>query len=640
MASLTREIRIMAVVAAVAAWMAGPLGADTVTLVNGNTVEGVIVQESDRLVVVDTPGGQMTIPRSRVESIVRGGAWALELRRVEEAYQRGEWTDALALHRSALGMIAEAGVTLDSETQTALDQIVAACEEQLRSESAARFADLLEEIDGLVAAGNHQMALDRLGATMAEEAPDSPAQAMFDERAASVLLALADHQRDMIEPLLAVATLRRALEHDAGIAEIHLDLGMLLAARDQTDLEAITELEQAIALFPPDADPEQMIEAHFALGQCLQACGEYLRATDAFTWVHEQGGQEQRRALGLAVDSLMALVDSIPVTEENFPTLIEHLSRARALDPLRIEPLNMLADLYREISRDDDALALYQASLGLRQSQANIHLVMGEIHLERGEADRAEEFFANAIQYDPNSYSARCYLAEAYESRGRFREAQAQLASAIETSDLRAWAYMIRGRIHRRLENLDQARDDFERAIELQGNAIDPHLEMGLILTKQGEHLTARHHFERALDLVESGEITSLLDPDTVRAKCHIGLARIHLQRNELNQAVDALNSALELDPNYPDVHAALGQAHEMGEDYEAAEQAYLRAVELDPDDASIYFRLALLHQNNLDNREAAIENCLDYLRHHGTDIRTIHQMLRELGVDPETLNL
>ncbi|MBI5366824.1 MAG: hypothetical protein HZA54_07285, partial [Planctomycetes bacterium] len=53
------------------AWCGGPCAADVVRLKNGTLLEGRIVAEDDRALVLEIMGGRMQIPRADVLSVTR-----------------------------------------------------------------------------------------------------------------------------------------------------------------------------------------------------------------------------------------------------------------------------------------------------------------------------------------------------------------------------------------------------------------------------------------------------------------------------------------------------------------------------------------------------------------------------------------
>ncbi|MCX7704252.1 MAG: hypothetical protein N2234_09200, partial [Planctomycetota bacterium] len=74
------------------------LFADVVVLVDGRRIEGTIVKETEREVVIRVSQGELSIPRERIDEIVRGRKKsdeyeekAKEAKSAEEHYRLGMW---------------------------------------------------------------------------------------------------------------------------------------------------------------------------------------------------------------------------------------------------------------------------------------------------------------------------------------------------------------------------------------------------------------------------------------------------------------------------------------------------------------------------------------------------------------------
>lgn len=635
--------------------------ADTVTLTNGNQIVGVISQETATQITVDTAGGRMTIPRSRIQSIEAGAAWESWMQRAEDLRHRARWGEALEAYRMALDLMDEAGEAGDSEVRVTAERAVSECEGQIEAASALVFRDLLAEVESLVEAGRHQAAITLLEGAIADAQADQPVE-ILRQREAEVYLALARRQSDMTETMNAMQSLRRALELDPELAEAHLLLGQFLAQRDPASGDAIASLRQALDLFGEETGPEVVNEARYRLALCLEAARQRLEASEQFAQVHAAAGREYPRALSKAVDNILAWVNAQPMMTavtsgavsgetaasaasaepspsaggEAMAELIRMLNRAHDLDGTRIEPLNLLGDLYNCLGRSGEALDHYRRSLAIQNAQPLIHLRMGEMYaaMPGTEAQmQAEQALRSAVQYDPNLYPAHCALGEVYERRGQIEAATAEVEAALAINSNFARAYVIRGRLRRAQEDNEGAKADFLAAIQRSGNTLQPRLEMGRILAEENQLDEARTYFDQVLSLVEAGDIPPGVDPDNVRSQCHVGIGRLMLRRNQTNQARDAITRATELDPAYSDAFTALGEVYVALEQYPDAEQAYQRAISLNPGEPNNYFLLGQLYKEYFPERDQdAIANFRLYIENNGTDVEAIRQLLAELG--------
>ncbi len=89
----------------------------------------------------------------------------------------------------------------------------------------------------------------------------------------------------------------------------------------------------------------------------------------------------------------------------------------------------------------------------------------------------------------------------------------------------------------------DEARAAYQRAIELDPDHSDAHVNLGRMLHEEGAPLAAQQHYRRALET----------DPRHPTAAFNLGVALEDLGR--LNEARNAYMRALELDPDNADAH-------------------------------------------------------------------------------------
>jgi Flp pilus assembly protein TadD len=106
------------------------------------------------------------------------------------------------------------------------------------------------------------------------------------------------------------------------------------------------------------------------------------------------------------------------------------------------------------------------------------------------------------------------------------------------------------------------------------------------------------------------------------------------LRRGALDDAVDALNSALSKNPDHARAHGYLGEAFERRQDLARAFEHYDRAVALGRDDAKVHCDRSYAHfrqgryQAAFDDAEVAVRN----MHHLGTAHAALGQALQMLG--------
>jgi tetratricopeptide (TPR) repeat protein len=109
------------------------------------------------------------------------------------------------------------------------------------------------------------------------------------------------------------------------------------------------------------------------------------------------------------------------------------------------------------------------------------------------------------------------------------------------------------------MSNVEEAKDAYERVLELEPAHADAHVNLGRLLHESGAPAAAEQHYRAALDA----------DPVHETAAFNLGVALEDLGRIE--DAIRAYQSALALDPNNADAHFNLAGIYERRGEKQAA---------------------------------------------------------------------
>jgi TolB-like protein/tetratricopeptide (TPR) repeat protein len=183
----------------------------------------------------------------------------------------------------------------------------------------------------------------------------------------------------------------------------------------------------------------------------------------------------------------------------------------------------------------------YEAYL---RGRATFHRPFSSVAEAGAIRDEALHHFGTALEYDPE-YGA------AYAGMARARLAFLQMFSSDQ-----AWAQ------HRKAVELAK------RAIELAPDQAAGYVRLGAALRIAGDAPAAREQFERAYELEPD-------DPDTLTA-----LAQIHHAEGRLLQSIELLRRTLLVEPGVAMHHNMLAQAYEALGEWELARASYRQAWE------------------------------------------------------------
>ncbi len=170
---------------------------------------------------------------------------------------------------------------------------------------------------------------------------------------------------------------------------------------------------------------------------------------------------------------------------------------------------------------------------------------------------------------------ARGYIGGLLRSQ-RARESFKQNLEAATLNPADASAHYNLGLIHQQRNELDAARERFERAIQIDEEEIDAHYQLGRIARQQKRHAEAVKNFEQ------------VVTRDQTHAQHEIWreVGATYIDAGQFEDARDALERFLEHRPSDPEALYLMGRAHAgMGHRREAASsmQACIEAVKTAP---------------------------------------------------------
>jgi tetratricopeptide (TPR) repeat protein len=317
-------------------------------------------------------------------------------------------------------------------------------------------------------------------------------------------------------------------------AQIHDELSLVIA--------------RAKALLTP-GDNTARLELRALEGKMLYQEGEYKRAEAIFQEVLDEGGEDS------TVDYLygLILIDSNRRSEaERYLARAAEREGSYALYWFRLAENRHLVQAGnggREsgtlLPPPDDAL---ERAYSLSPEDPWINNLYGQLLMDRGEVERALEFFRRALEYvqraqDAADRSVAVYRnhADALLRLGRHREAVELINLGLEVCGEHPELLNLRGNSRVELDQFVEAREDYERALKLDpdnldfmGNCATCCLELDLIL--RAEELLNRILEERPT------------------AWAYNLTGSLAMRKNEHDRARLAFEEALKLEPRNPEI--------------------------------------------------------------------------------------
>ncbi|MEC4673705.1 MAG: tetratricopeptide repeat protein [Nitrospirota bacterium] len=200
------------------------------------------------------------------------------------------------------------------------------------------------------------------------------------------------------------------------------------------------------------------------------------------------------------------------------------------------------------------------------------------------------------LSEEPDDFQARCRLGELYFGKGRLDEALTEVKKAIEMAEgLRvemdrslAMYYSNLGTIYGTKGMMDDAKPQFERALDLHKYDVLALFNLGRLHAERKEFMQGKEYFERLIEITPEDPIA------------WYNLAGVYEQLdnpqisdfNTLDMAVQAFMKVLEFDPNHLESSFKLMDISFTLKKPEMAVQIMEDAVQNNPDEPLAYYNL------------------------------------------------
>jgi tetratricopeptide (TPR) repeat protein len=202
---------------------------------------------------------------------------------------------------------------------------------------------------------------------------------------------------------------------------------------------------------------------------------------------------------------------------------------------------------YRQIGFWGDNLTLWSHALEVTQGNYLAENIVGSTLMDQGHPEDALPHFQAAAEMNPSDPSAYMYLGAYDQQRGNLQQAIAQYEKTISLTDnavqrnlwLRSTTFARIGSTYRQLGNFDQARQSFQKALEINPNDGPAWLALGIVTQLSGDPAAAIQAYSRAVK-IQPSDVGYLL------------LARALQQTGRGDEAQAAMVQARGLSRNFP----------------------------------------------------------------------------------------
>ncbi len=274
------------------------------------------------------------------------------------------------------------------------------------------------------------------------------------------------------QPSKAILAFRDALRDHPDSAELHFQLGILLAGLGQTD-EAELRFTQSISIDREHTESlVSLALCHAARGEPAQAKKFLLRAQRIMPHDARIAHLLTQAVTALAEQGLNVSVQAhIPPVSQVDSGAIELLSHVVEQEPDFIDAFLLLPSSHKLDDPDREVYSVLARTLHLALNRnpdnPELHCAVGRIHEQLGNTNKAVLSTEEALSLDPALVHGLIQLARLYARTDREDEAVARLEEAIRLGANYADAYYLLGSLYQGKGDDSLARQAYRSALAL-----------------------------------------------------------------------------------------------------------------------------------------------------------------------------
>lgn len=178
----------------------------------------------------------------------------------------------------------------------------------------------------------------------------------------------------------------------------------------------------------------------------------------------------------------------------------------------------------------------------------------------------------------------------------KLEEAQSLCQPLLENNHLTIESLDVLGLLYIKLQDFAQAAFYFEKALALNPDQVEQHINLGNIYVSMGQLDKAKQHLQQALRI------------DPHHAVGYNNLGRLFYLENLFAKAIPYFEKALRLNPDYWEAHYNLAHCLAQKNQFQAAAVHYREVLRLMPEHHNAHYNLGLIYFEE-GNYEAAIEH-------------------------------
>lgn len=177
----------------------------------------------------------------------------------------------------------------------------------------------------------------------------------------------------------------------------------------------------------------------------------------------------------------------------------------------KAEILSPLGALYYNTGRYEEALQVYREAASLQPSNKETRLALAQVLAMMGRTKEAEKMTNHVLDEDVECLECYRLLSAIYSKQEHYAKALEAIDKALQLKPkdpkIISELFFTKGNQLREQNLLDEAFENYKRAVELNSDQAQAWMNMGGIEHIKGNYITARGYYEKALQLVPNSKL-------------------------------------------------------------------------------------------------------------------------------------
>ena len=352
--------------------------------------------------------------------------------------------------------------------------------------------------------------------------------------------------------------------------------------------QAILEYRRAVQVAPKYGEARyKLAEAYAAIDDVRNALPEYVRAADLLP---------ERVELQIKAGSLLLLGGRFQDAKTRARTVLQG-------DPKDVRALVLLGNALAGLREMDDAVTVAQHATELAPERAGFYTNLGALQLAKGEHDLAEAAFKRAVEIGGARTLPRLALANFYRASGRITDAEQTLRGTLAIEPRNLQVNRTLGALLMEASRPAEAEPYFKAAASMSNDlpsqlaladyyvASHRPAEALVVLNQLAADPKAFTTAKTRIAIIQVGTgsradahktIQEVLAKSPKDVTVLAFKAQILLADYRIDEALAVINDAVTIDPRSPQVQLMRGKVHVARNELEEARKGFNEALDLD----------------------------------------------------------